>query len=167
VLGVSLDTALWELRKQLAVPVTGMMEAGLLVASTVGSRYEVLTFGARMILLYEELVSIGISNAIVPQSRRECTLWVVEATSPLPNPAQGAWQCALPAASRPQGCRYRACLARGSSLQCSSIIIICNQKPCYMASGCSAHPTGMLDSAELHKSSLDNARRSPTVYIPS
>jgi hypothetical protein len=28
--------------------------------------------------------SIGISNAIVPQSRRECTLWVVEATERIP-----------------------------------------------------------------------------------
>ena len=99
VLGVSLDTALWELREQLAVPATGMTKAGLLVASTVGSRYGVLTFGARMIPLYEELVSIGISNSILPQFRRECTLWVVEATGRLPNPAPGAWQCALPAGS--------------------------------------------------------------------
>jgi allantoin racemase len=32
VLGVSLDTALWELLEQLAVPMTGMTEAGQLVA---------------------------------------------------------------------------------------------------------------------------------------
>jgi len=40
----------------------------------------------------------GISYAIVPQSRRECTLWVVEATGRLPAPSAGGWQCALPAA---------------------------------------------------------------------
>jgi hypothetical protein len=39
--------------------------------------------------------SIGISNAILPQSRREGTLWVVEATGRIPNPSPGGWQCAL------------------------------------------------------------------------
>src|SRR4029450_12380728 len=52
---------------------------------------------------------IGISNAIVPQSRWECTLGVGEATGRLPNPAPGSWTGALLAASRPQdGERYRA-----------------------------------------------------------
>ena len=45
----------------------------------------------------------------MPQSRRECTLGVGEATGHLPNAAPDGWQCALPAASRPQdGERYRA-----------------------------------------------------------
>src|SRR5262245_9897087 len=52
---------------------------------------------------------IGISNAILPQSRRECTLRVGEATGRLLNPASGGRPGALPAASRPQdGERYRA-----------------------------------------------------------
>src|SRR5437867_1565235 len=43
----------------------------------------------------EESMSIGIANAIMPQSRREGTLRVEGATGRLPNPAPGAWQCAL------------------------------------------------------------------------
>jgi allantoin racemase len=56
VLGVSLDSALWALREQLDVPVLGMNESGVLVASTVASRYAVLTFGQRMIPFYRELI---------------------------------------------------------------------------------------------------------------
>lgn len=55
-LGISLDTALRELRNKLAVPVIGMTEAGLLVASTLGERYGVLTFGLKMVGPYRELV---------------------------------------------------------------------------------------------------------------
>jgi len=45
----------------------------------------------------------------------------VEATGRLPNPAPGGWQCARPAASRPQdGWRYRARLALSDGQQFSA-----------------------------------------------
>lgn len=56
VLGVSLDTALYALRELLPVPVVGMTEAGLLGASLVATRFGVLTYGRRMVPIYEELV---------------------------------------------------------------------------------------------------------------
>lgn len=56
VLGVSLDTALYALRELLPVPVVGMTEAGLIGASLVATRVGVLTYGRRMVPIYEELV---------------------------------------------------------------------------------------------------------------
>ena len=56
--------------------------------------------------------SIVISNAMLPQSRREGPLGVVEATRRLPNPSPGGWQCALPAASRLQ-CRMAGATGHG------------------------------------------------------
>jgi len=50
---------------------------------------------------------IGISNAILAQSRGEYTLGIVEATGRILNPLPGDSQCALPAISGPQdGRRY-------------------------------------------------------------
>jgi len=56
VLGVSLDTGLQALRELLDVPVVGMAEAGLHAASLIATRIALLTFGVRMVPLYEELV---------------------------------------------------------------------------------------------------------------
>ena len=56
VLGVSLDTALQALRELLAIPVVGMTEAGLIGASLVATKIGVITYGRRMVPLYEELV---------------------------------------------------------------------------------------------------------------
>jgi hypothetical protein len=38
------------------------------------------------------MIEAGIANAIVPQSRREYTLWIGEATGRLPNHVPGGWQ---------------------------------------------------------------------------
>lgn len=54
-LGVSLDTALAELRRAHRIPVVGMMEAGCRVAASLAPRFGVLTFGAHMIPLYAAL----------------------------------------------------------------------------------------------------------------
>jgi len=56
VLGVSLDSGLGALREFLDIPVVGMSEAGLHVASLLGARIALVTFGARLVPLYEELV---------------------------------------------------------------------------------------------------------------
>ena len=48
----------------------------------------------------------GISNAIVPQSRRECTLWVGEATGRLPTPR--ARRLAVRPAGSKQAAGWRA-----------------------------------------------------------
>lgn len=55
VLGVSLDSGLHALRELLDIPVVGMLEAGLQAASMLGSRIALVTFGARLVPLYEEL----------------------------------------------------------------------------------------------------------------
>ena len=55
VLAVSLDTALWACRELLDIPVLGMTEAGLIVASTLATKIGVLTYGARMGPFYREL----------------------------------------------------------------------------------------------------------------
>lgn len=55
VLAVSLDTGLWACRELLHVPVIGMTEAGLLMASSVGTRIGLVTYGQRMGPLYREL----------------------------------------------------------------------------------------------------------------
>ena len=56
VLGVSLDTGLLALRELLSIPVVGMTEAGLFGAALVATKIGVLTYGARMVPAYEELV---------------------------------------------------------------------------------------------------------------
>jgi allantoin racemase len=55
VLGVSLDSGLYALRELLDAPVVGMTEAGLHAASLLATRIGVLTYGARLVPLYEEL----------------------------------------------------------------------------------------------------------------
>ena len=49
-------------------------------------------------ILWAQAGSIGISNAILPQSRRECTPWAAEATS-IPPAGPAACSCGLPALS--------------------------------------------------------------------
>jgi allantoin racemase len=55
-LGISLDSGLRALRRQLDVPVLGMNESGVLAASVLAPRYGVLTFGRHMIPLYREII---------------------------------------------------------------------------------------------------------------
>jgi allantoin racemase len=55
ILGVSLDSGLYALRELLDVPVVGMTEAALHAASLLATRVAVLTFGARLVPLYEDL----------------------------------------------------------------------------------------------------------------
>lgn len=57
VLAVSYDTGLRALRELLALPVVGMTEAGLLTACMLGGRIGVVTFGRRVLPLYQELVA--------------------------------------------------------------------------------------------------------------
>ena len=57
VIAVSYDTGLRAARELLSVPVVGMTEAGLLTACMLGGRIGVITFGARVLPLYHELVS--------------------------------------------------------------------------------------------------------------
>lgn len=54
VLGVSTDTGLLALREMLEIPVTGMLEAGLLTAAQLGQRLGLLTLGAQMLPVYQE-----------------------------------------------------------------------------------------------------------------
>lgn len=56
VLGVSLDTALAELRNRHRIPVVGMTEAGCRVAASLAARFGVLTFGTHMVPMYRSLV---------------------------------------------------------------------------------------------------------------
>ncbi len=56
VVAVSYDTGLRAARELLPVPVVGMTEAGLLTACMLGGRIGVITFGRRVLPLYEELV---------------------------------------------------------------------------------------------------------------
>jgi len=58
VLGVSLDSALYALRELLPIPVVGMTEAGLLGAALVATKFGVLTYGRRMVPIYEELAGL-------------------------------------------------------------------------------------------------------------
>jgi allantoin racemase len=89
VLGVSLDSGLQALRELLDVPVVGMTQAGLHAASLVASRIALLTFGVRMVPLYEELVhSHGFTPRVVrvdalpygPKDVFSNPTWVREAT---------------------------------------------------------------------------------------
>jgi len=57
VIGVSYDTGLRGARELLDVPVVGMTEAGLLTACMLGGRIGLVTFGRRVLPLYQELVA--------------------------------------------------------------------------------------------------------------
>jgi len=57
ILGVSMDTALIELRELMQIPVIGMAQASLLLAQSLGQRIGCLTIGAQMIPLYEEMTA--------------------------------------------------------------------------------------------------------------
>jgi allantoin racemase len=57
VIAVSYDTGLRAARELLSVPVVGMTEAGLLTACMLGGRIGVITFGRRVLPLYQELVT--------------------------------------------------------------------------------------------------------------
>jgi len=65
VIAVSYDTGLRGARELLAIPVVGMTEAGLLTACMLGARIGVVTFGRRVLPLYQELVaSYGLASRI-------------------------------------------------------------------------------------------------------
>jgi allantoin racemase len=55
-LAMSMDSGLWAARELLAVPVVGMTEAGLLLASTLGTRIGLVILGRRLEAVYRELV---------------------------------------------------------------------------------------------------------------
>lgn len=57
VIAVSYDTGLRGARELLPVPVVGMTEAGLLTACMLGGRIGVISFGRRVLPLYQELVT--------------------------------------------------------------------------------------------------------------
>ena len=57
VIAVSYDTGLRGARELLPIPVVGMTEAGLLTACMLGGRIGVVTFGRRVLPLYQELVT--------------------------------------------------------------------------------------------------------------
>ena len=57
VIAVSYDTGLRGARELMAIPVIGMTEAGLLTACMLGGRIGVVTFGRRVLPLYQELVA--------------------------------------------------------------------------------------------------------------
>jgi allantoin racemase len=64
-IAVSYDTGLRAARELLAVPVVGMTEAGLLTACMLGGRIGVVTFGRRVLPLYQELVAAyGLASRI-------------------------------------------------------------------------------------------------------
>ena len=65
VIAVSYDTGLRGARELLDIPVVGMTEAALLTACMLGGKIGLVTFGARVRPLYEELVaSYGLSTRI-------------------------------------------------------------------------------------------------------
>ena len=65
VIAVSYDTGLRGARELLDIPVVGMTEAGLLTACMLGGRIGVVTFGRRVLPLYQELAaSYGLSGRI-------------------------------------------------------------------------------------------------------
>ena len=57
VIAVSYDTGLRGARELLDIPVVGMTEAGLLTACMLGGRIGLVTFGRRVLPLYQELVA--------------------------------------------------------------------------------------------------------------
>ena len=65
VIAVSYDTGLRGARELLPIPVVGMTEAGLLTACMLGGRIGVITFGRRVLPLYQELVAAyGLASRI-------------------------------------------------------------------------------------------------------
>ncbi len=54
-LAMSMDSGLWAARELLDVPVVGMTEAGLLLASTLGTRIGMVILGRRLEAVYREL----------------------------------------------------------------------------------------------------------------
>ena len=56
-IAVSYDTGLRGARELLSIPVVGMTEAGLLTACMLGGRIGVVSFGRRVLPLYQELVA--------------------------------------------------------------------------------------------------------------
>lgn len=66
ILGVSMDTALHELRALLDIPVIGMAQAALLQAQMLGQRIGCLTIGPQMLPLYREVTeSYGLGDRAV------------------------------------------------------------------------------------------------------
>jgi len=62
---VSYDTGVRAARELLSIPVIGMTEAGLLTACMLGGRTGMVTFGRRVLPLYQELVaSYGLASRI-------------------------------------------------------------------------------------------------------
>ena len=65
VIAVSYDTGLRGARELLPIPIVGMTEAGLFTACMLGGRIGMITFGRRVLPLYEELVAqYGLSQRI-------------------------------------------------------------------------------------------------------
>lgn len=66
ILGVSMDTALREMREIMPMPVVGMAQSAFMCAMSLGSRVGCVTIGAQMIPLYEEMTSsYGLSERAV------------------------------------------------------------------------------------------------------
>jgi allantoin racemase len=66
ILGVSMDTAMLELRDMLRVPVVGMAQAALLQAQMLGQRIGCLTIGPQMIPLYQEMTAgYGLADRVI------------------------------------------------------------------------------------------------------
>jgi allantoin racemase len=57
ILGVSMDTALQELRDLMPMPVVGMAQSALMTAANLGARVGCVTIGPQMIPLYEEMTA--------------------------------------------------------------------------------------------------------------
>jgi allantoin racemase len=73
-IAVSYDTGLRAARELLEVPVVGMTEAGLLTACMLGGRIGVVTFGRRVLPLYQELVAgYGLAGRIAGWRALEST----------------------------------------------------------------------------------------------
>jgi allantoin racemase len=65
VVAVSYDTGVRGARELLPIPVIGMTEAGLLTACMLGGRIGIVTFGRRVLPLYQELVaSYGLASRV-------------------------------------------------------------------------------------------------------
>jgi len=66
ILGVSMDTAVYSLRKMVRVPVVGMAQAGLTAACMLHDKVAGLTLGAQMMPLYEALTEdYGFATRVV------------------------------------------------------------------------------------------------------
>jgi allantoin racemase len=64
-IAVSYDTGLKAARELFPIPIVGMTEAGLLTACMLGGRIGVITFGARVLPLYQEVIAgYGLASRI-------------------------------------------------------------------------------------------------------